>query len=564
MSTETKSRLIRQPTLADVLDRLQMVANLSERRRKDLASDVRSFCRIVELPVDRVAACTPVLRQLAERTTRAAKTISRGRWSNILSGLRKSLQLTGIRPTKFELLPQPAPVWEELLTLVYDKRRIVFSRFARYCTKLAITPEQVDDLIICQFRQALEDEAFSDPASKIARLCRAWNKAAEALSGWPQQRLTIPHRVRGYSLPWSVYPVSLQAEIEHYLAKSLTPDPLDPDAPSSVRPATIVTRKQTLRELAAGRVARGTPVAEIRGLADLVKPAALVDGLYFFVDRAGNTVTPSVLYKAILGRSIARNFLKLPEAELTELDRICKRISSELGKYAKRGLTEKNQRRLHQFLDDKQVAALVALPQALYARAKRRPVDLRSALTVQTAVAIELLTMTLLRSSNIRCLSYSKHFVRARFRGRRVMHLVLSAQQVKNSVDLEFPLLERTTIILKSYMDIYQPILSRGHETDLLFPGLRGQPKARRGFGHQVTDAIRRATGIEMHPHLFRHLGAFLFLNAHPGEYETVRRLLGHNSITTTIKFYVGLQAVADFRRYDDVILGHGPSGKKP
>jgi integrase len=363
--------------------------------------------------------------------------------------------------------------------------------------------------------------------------------------------------------------VSLQADIEHYLAKSLTPDPLDPDAPSSVRPATIVTRKQTLRELAAARVARGTPSAEIGGLADLVRPAALVDGLYFFVDRAGNDVPKDVLYrgvlyKAILGRSIARNFLKLPEAELVELDRICKRIRSELAKYAKPGLAEKNRRRLHQFLDDRQVAALVALPQALYARAKHCPVDLRSALTVQTAVAIELLTMTLLRSTNIRCLSYSKHFVRARFRGRCLMHLVLSAQQVKNSVDLEFPLLERTTVLLKSYMDIYQPILSRGRETDLLFPGLRGQPKARRGFGHQVTDTIRRKTGIEMHPHLFRHLGAFLFLNAHPGEYETVRRLLGHNSIKTTINFYVGLQAVADFRRYDDVILGHGPSGKKP
>jgi integrase len=224
----------------------------------------------------------------------------------------------------------------------------------------------------------------------------------------------------------------------------------------------------------------------------------------------------------------------------------------------KKGLTEKNQRRLTQFLDEKKVEALLALPQRLHAQAKRCPIGWRSALTVQTAVAIELLTMTLLRNSNIRCLSYSEHFVRARFKGRYVMHLLLPAQQVKNSVDLEFPLLERTTALLKSYMDVYQPILCRGHETDLLFPGVSGQPKVICGFRQQIIDAIRDKTGIEINPHLFRHLGAFLFLDAHPGEYETVRRLLGHKSIKTTINAYVGHETVAAHRRYDEVILGHG------
>jgi hypothetical protein len=339
MSTETKSPhgLTTQPTLANVLDRLPLVTNLSERRRKELASDVRSFCRIVELPVDRVVASTPVLRQLAERANPAARRVTHRRWSNILSGLRKALQLTGIRQTKFGLLPRPASIWEELLTrIASEKRRIVFSRFARYCTDLAIMPEQVNDAIICQFRQALEGEVFSDPASKIASLCRAWNQCATTHSSWPQQRLTVPNRARTYSLPWSAYPVGFRAEVEHYLAQSLAPDPLDPDAPPAVRPSTIVTRRQRLREMAYGRVARGTPASDLLGLGDIVRPAALLDSLRFFVDRAGNTLPRHVIEKAILGRSIARNFLKLSAAELAELDRICMPIRRQLAKDAKK------------------------------------------------------------------------------------------------------------------------------------------------------------------------------------------------------------------------------------
>lgn len=213
---------------------------------------------------------------------------------------------------------------------------------------------------------------------------------------------------------------------------------------------------------------------------------------------------------------------------------------------------------LNQFLDEKKVAALHDLPQRLHAKAKRFPIDLQSALAVQTAVAIELFTMTLLRSSNVRCLSYSEHFVQARFRGRFVLHLVLSALELKNVVDLEFPLPERTTALLKSYMDIYQPILSRGHKTDLLFPGVSGQPMVETCFSQRITGTILDKTGIEMNVHLFRHLGAFLFLKAHKGEYETVRRLLGHRSIKTTIHFYVGLETAAAVQRYDDIILRHG------
>ena len=45
-----------------------------------------------------------------------------------------------------------------------------------------------------------------------------------------------------------------------------------------------------------------------------------------------------------------------------------------------------------------------------------------------------------------------------------------------------------------------------------------------------------------------------LFLAAHPGEYETVRLLLGHKDLNTTVKAYCGLEQADALRRYDALI----------
>jgi len=44
-------------------------------------------------------------------------------------------------------------------------------------------------------------------------------------------------------------------------------------------------------------------------------------------------------------------------------------------------------------------------------------------------------------------------------------------------------------------------------------------------------------------------------LQANPGDYETVRRLLGHKSVDTTMTFYAEFEALAARRLYTDHIL---------
>ena len=51
-----------------------------------------------------------------------------------------------------------------------------------------------------------------------------------------------------------------------------------------------------------------------------------------------------------------------------------------------------------------------------------------------------------------------------------------------------------------------------------------------------------------------------------PGDYESVRQLLGHRSLATTVEHYTGVERAANLRRYDALIEGlraaRAPAGR--
>jgi hypothetical protein len=70
----------------------------------------------------------------------------------------------------------------------------------------------------------------------------------------------------------------------------------------------------------------------------------------------------------------------------------------------------------------------------------------------------------------------------------------------------------------------------------------------------QITRAVEAHVGARMTPHQFRHTVAKIFLDRRPGEYETVRKMLGHKDLTTTYDCYSGAETQAA-EHFDDVIL---------
>jgi integrase len=99
---------------------------------------------------------------------------------------------------------------------------------------------------------------------------------------------------------------------------------------------------------------------------------------------------------------------------------------------------------------------------------------------------------------------------------------------------------------------------------DWLFPGTNGGSKEPHLFGIQITDRIQKVTGLRITLHQFRHAAAAVYLKDHPGDYETVRRFLGHRDIRTTSKFYCGLETIQATRMLNDVVRRYRKSRRNP
>ena len=107
---------------------------------------------------------------------------------------------------------------------------------------------------------------------------------------------------------------------------------------------------------------------------------------------------------------------------------------------------------------------------------------------------------------------------------------------------------------LRLYVERFLPALARPGN-DHLFPGRSGGAIDCSSLARQITAVIRRATGCRVNPHLFRHLGAKRHLDAHPGEYGVVQRVMGHKSADTTSNVYCGLESAAAARHFDAGLL---------
>jgi integrase len=187
----------------------------------------------------------------------------------------------------------------------------------------------------------------------------------------------------------------------------------------------------------------------------------------------------------------------------------------------------------------------------------------KAAVTAQIAVGVAILTVAPVRASNLAAIRLGENLNKPG--GPETPYLlVFPDYDVKNRVDLTFALDEYVTAVIDEYIQDFRPALMRGCNQDWLFPGTEGGSKSAHLFGIQITERIQKVTGLRLTLHQYRHAAATVYLKHHPGDYETVRRFLGHRNIRTTVNFYCGLETIQATRMLNDVVRRHRKTESDP
>jgi len=538
------------PTCADVIERIGILTDLPLRRRYDLSSAVRRFCRAQNSPPHDVRADPAELRHRLAQMSPITIGLSPGGFRNLKSLLGRALIAAEVTSVPRRSRTPLAPEWRQLLARIADRhQRYSLSHLGRYCSARGRLPADIDDDLVAGYgRDLVAKSLLERPKQAYRNACLAWNMAVDTIAGWPQQRLAVPNHRRIYARSLSAFPESFQSDVENYLAHLTGDDLLGEMAARPASPDTLNGRRKQILAVASALVEAGRDPQSICLLADLVEPAAAKAALTIIWNRLGRRKTGYLNNLALLLVNLGHHWSKVDSGNLNQLRALRRGVDP-----GKTGMTERNRRKLLQFTDHPNVAALLRLPRQLVAEAVRRDRGgAAEAVVVQSALAIAIELAAPLRIHTLAKLNLDQHIFRSRPGPRGVVHLVIPACDVKNRMPLELALPPRVVEIFDLYWQRFRHRLV-SQPGNWVFPGRNGH-KDSAGLSTQISQTIHKIIGLRMHTHLFRHLAGFLILSRNPGEFETVRLLLGHRSIETTIAFYCGMQQATAFRRYDEVI----------
>lgn len=534
-------------SMADLLAFLETAPDLDPTRRRDLRSAIRRLCDLAGREPAHLPAEVAALRTVLARLHPVQAGIGPKTLANLKANALAALRL--FRRTAPASRPRLTADWQALRDrLSEDRLAHGLSRFIGACSARGIAPDAVDDAVLERFAQWLRQETFvAKPNGVLRRTAQLWNRAADTVAGWPGRRLTVPSfRPPRRTLPLSALPFRFQADVTAHLLWLQGQDLFAPHPPPRVcRPSTAALRRAQIEGAASALIAGGVDREAVRSLADLVTPDALRSILRQYLARTGNNPTQYLRDLAEALIQIARHWVRADDAQIEALKALRRRLKAE-----RIDLTPKNRAALRQFDDPANQANLLLLPQRLMAKAARRPAeDMRAAITVQVAVALEILLIAPMRMGNLIALRLDRHVVPC---GKEI-HLVLPRQETKTDEELVYPLGGPTVAMLELYCRRYRPRIA-GPDCPWLFPATGGRQKAQATLNQQIGETVYKATGLVLTPHQFRHLAAKLVLDRHPGNYEGARQLLAHRSLKTTVGFYTGLQPARAARHYDALL----------
>ena len=529
-------------TLADVLDNCERV--LTATARRDTRSAFRFLATQCGIDLAATLARPQEVRQIFDRLSPARLGISEKRFANVRSLVGTAIARFGMRRT---WITKEIPLdkdWSDLLDRIPNREhRWGLSRLACYCTVKGIMPAAVEPATLLGLHAALEAEALSkDPRNLLKHTIAVWNICHRRVPGWPGSPLSSPFKTEPFMMPLKAFPAGFRHDVAAFEARMCNPDPFDPDAPvRAFRPATLEGYRYTFRRAASALVRGGhVDIGAVASFYTLFEDSNFSEALRPFLPKTDGQDTGHAHKMATQLIAVARQHLRLDETRLNELEEIARRLKPR----STGGMGRRNQARLAQFDDEDVVQRLLGFPEEERARALRLRNPMRRTKGVERALAISLLIFTGMRVKNLRHLQIDRNIRRA---GQRVF-ASLSESETKTHAELELELPPEIIALLDEFIEEHRECLPCA-DSPWLFPGQTGGARSYSAMHTAVSRPLRRHGGIELSPHLYRHIIAKIVAERSPELLHDVSRMLGHKSIRTTYQSYLGTEGPAASRR---------------
>ncbi|WP_417463165.1 site-specific integrase [Kordiimonas sp.] len=538
-------------TLADVLSALTGGSPDDTVRHRARVSAVHRIADFLHRPPSDIPCEVKVLRCQLEDLHPATCGVSGKTLSNIKSNLSDALRETGVLPDD-EARPVRSAAWTAFLDKAEDPQRWGLSRFVNYCSARNIEPDTVNQDDFDDYQGFLDTRLLArSPDQHCKAVAGTWNHLVKK-NGLSFVQFETVRRKRYVARPLTEYPKSLQDDISVYLARLTHEDIFSEEGPDKpLRPTSIRNIRAHLAQYIDALLSAGLPTSDLTSLRVAITSDNIKIAFREILKRRSDKSVPVGLANiAATLAAICRHHLKMQSGDLKAILDLKKKVSAN-----PRGMSSKNAERLAQFNDWENVVRLVALPSILMNRANGIPVGRTSAIEAMHAAALAVLLSCPVRMANLAGLDLDRHLRPSKRGSHTIYGIRIEGTEVKNGEPIEVVLNAKMSALLHRYIIQFRPQVSEIKGTALFPRPSDGKPREPHNLSSELVSRIKRETGLKVHPHLFRHLAAMLYLKERPGDFETVRRLLKHKRLQTTMDFYANLSSQWAHDHYDKVVL---------
>lgn len=519
---------------------------------KRCISAIYTFCKVIKRSPAEVLADPAVIRQLGHKACWQPH-MKKSSWASVRSSVNRALKLGGVKVMHRDRRNyKRTPAWEALLNQLSERAWKDFTRFAGWCSSMGVEPEDVTVETWAQFRDHLLTQATNKHIPESwHRPRRIWNNEVVPLYQGKLPHIPNIGKNETKTLQWSAFPDTLGADVDRYVAAMKSPDWTEDSDLRALSPATIRNNTFHLRLQLSLLVKDGEPPERFKTLADCIDLSLIKRGIKLQAGPEGlRPEARPMLWGCVHAYISVARYLGKADTLVPHLTHLLSKLRDK-----SRGLKQKNKERLAQFDDPKALKAFYDLPLALVqrlAKSKKAP-SRRDAFLMRGAAMLELLFQMPLRMRNVVALDFEKHVQLINTDEGQRWRILIPEHEVKNKIELSAVLPVKSTELLELWRHTYRPILAKPGVSKV-FIGEKGNPIGEGPLSKFFSKMVMRELGLEVHPHLMRHLAAKLILKAHPGAYELVRQLLGHKNISTTINSYCTADVEAAFALFDDIV----------